>query len=258
MASMKFGLCLSGNKALMGIECGADYTEISGMKLYEMSGEEFAHYKQYVDSGKIITYSCNGLVAAEVRLTGEVDMVKVRDYCERLFYLLAELGVTMLVFGSGAAKQVPDGFPMEKAWEQLFEVGALFSDTALKYGQTIAVEALRHSEVNIVNTIDEAAYYADTVNRDNFKILADFYHMEQNGEPLEVLEKYRDKLVHVHIANPDREMTGEADHEYVKARINILKKIGYTGGVSFEGKLSEDFSGVREMLDFYRKCACND
>lgn len=257
MDSMKFGLCLSGKKALRGKECGADYTEINGMRVYAMSGEEFSQYKEYVKSGNIITYSCNGLVIPEVRLTGEVNIGKVKEYSDKLFYLMAELSVTMLVFGSGAAKQVPDGFSMEKAWDQLFEAGAVFSDTAAKYGQTIAVEALRKEEVNIVNTIEDAAFYARTVDRSNFRILADFYHMEQNGEPLSVLEKHADMLVHVHIANPERGMTGEADKEYVQARIGVLKKIGYSGGVSYEGALNEDLSGVKEMLEYYRECANN-
>ena len=252
---MRFGLCLSGEDALKGSECGADYTEINAAKLLGMSGDEFSRYKEYVKTGRIITYSCNGLVAPEVRLTGDVDYKRVREYSEKLFYLLAELGVTMLVFGSGAAKRVPDGFPMEKAWEQLFEVGVIFSETASGYGQTIAVEALRRKEVNIVNTVEEAAYYAETVNRANFRILADFYHMDQNNESLSVLEKYADRLAHVHIANRERKMTGDADREYVRERIGVLNKIGYNGGVSFEGELTKDFSGVKEMLDFYRVCA---
>lgn len=247
---MKFGICSADKKMK---ELGADYSELCAWAVSAMGKKEYSSLVKSVNAGEIVTYSCNGLLPAEVRVTGDVDKVLVRDYVDKTLYRLKELGIGMIVFGSSAAKNVPDAFPMEKAWEQLFEFGYLLSDVAEKNGQTVAVEPLNYTEVNIVNTVEDGAYYVNTVNRSNFKLLADFYHVDQNKEDLSVLSKYKDMLVHIHIAGLKRTVPlTDEDKAYVKSRIQLLKDIGYQGNVSFEGGISSDFEGVSEMLSLFK------
>ncbi len=252
ITAMKFGMCLGHNKAHLAAEIGADYAELNCGAIYDISDSDFNALKEKVKNKEIITYSCNGLVKADVRLTGDVNFDTVKEYAKKAFGRMIELGVTMMVFGSGKAKHVPDGFSFEKAWEQLYEVGAIFSDVAAQNGQMIAIEPLRYEEVNIVNTLEDAANYSRTVNRDNFKILADFYHVNANNEPLSDIQKYAELLVHTHIASPDRAMLTEEHHEFVAERINALKSIGYTGGISFEGASPDGFVGVDKMFELMR------
>ena len=250
---MKFGMCLPASDYARINRVGADYIELGAGSIYRMSDDSFEKLCDDLQ-GKNLCYSCNGLVVPEVRLTGsEVNFDSIRSYCEKTFGRLNRLGVKMLVFGSGNAKNVPEGFPMEKAWEQLFEVGNIFSDYAEKFSQTIAVEALRYSEVNIVNTIEDAAFYAHKVNRSNFKILIDFYHMYQNSENLDVIEKYADEIVHIHMAGPTRGTPDMSEKEFVEERMSLLKKIGYNGGVSFECAMPEDDESVSALLKWYRE-----
>ena len=249
---MKFGICLPVENYNRIFNTGADYMEINASAVYNMSEE---YFKKLCDElqDKKVTYSCNCLVVSDLRLTGnDVDYDKINAYCKKTFSRLADLGVKMLVFGSGNAKRVPEGFPHEKAWQQLFEVGKIFSDYAGKYSQTIAVEALRYAEVNIVNTIEDAAYYIKNVDRSNFKMLADFYHMHQNNESLDVIEKYKDDIVHIHMAGPMREMPDKNFKSFAEERMSVLKNIGYNGGVSFECAMSENDDEVRAMIDWYR------
>jgi len=239
---MKIGACYSPRLALMEYPSPADYIEVSGMYVYAMEKETFQAVKQGVDAGVIQTYSCNGLIIPELRLTGpDVDFVAIREYCKRLFDRLAQLRVSMLVFGSGKAKHVPEGFPMEKAWEQLLELGTILSDEAGQYGQTVAVEPLSYDEVNIVNTVEDASYYARSVNRDNFKILVDFYHFNNNGESDVSLAKNQDLLVHTHISTAKTRAMPMTETEWMFFAdcIKKLKAIGYDGGMSFEGKAVE-------------------
>ena len=251
---MKFGLCLSSNDAVKTSALGADYVELNGMQIHAMSDEEFAAFHRLLTEREVPTYSVNGLVIGDLRLTGDIDRAKIRAYADRLFYRLAELKVSMLVFGSGKAKHVPDGFPMEKAWEQLYEVGAIFSECAKPFGQTIAVEGLRYAEVNIVNTIEDVARYVHAVSQPNFLMHVDFYHMEANHESLDVLDKYASEIVHVHIASATREMIGEGDRAFVEERLARLQKIGYTGRVSFEGSYQNGLEGVPAMMQVLRSC----
>ncbi len=247
---MKFGICNSSKKVK---ELGADYSELCAYVVSSMENGEYAKLLRSVNDGEIVAYSCNGLLPADVRVTGEVNEERVREYVDKTLYRLKELGINMIVFGSSAAKKVPDGFPMEKAWDQLFEFGHLLSDYADKNGQTIAVEPLNYDEVNIVNTIEDGAYYVNTVNRSSFKLLADFYHITRNKEDLSVLDKYKDMLVHIHIAGLERciPVTAE-DKAHVVSCIRKLKEIGYQGNVSYEGAMSAELDGVSEMLELFR------
>ncbi len=93
------------------------------------------------------------------------------------------------MFGSSTAKAVPKDFSAEKAWEQLFEAGGIFSDVAKKHGQTVVVEGLNRSEVNTVNTLSDIYYYIKSVDRENFRMLADFYHIYKNGESISDVKK---------------------------------------------------------------------
>lgn len=235
---MKFGICLDAIRAMQDCPMQADYIELSASQIHALEPESFRALREEVKNGKIPTYSCNNLIDAAIRLTGpDVDFSVIQAYCDRLFDRLAELEIRMLVFGSGKSRQVPDGFSKDVAWEQLFEVGEILARTAAPYGQIIAVEPLAYKKVNILNTVEDGARYARTVNHDNFKVLVDFYHFDDNGEPFSSLETYRDQLVHAHFATSQtRTMPkSEEDWAFFSHCFHQLDRIGYTGALSFEG-----------------------
>ena len=206
-----------------------------------MRTDEFGEVKKAINDGIVQTYSANGLFPQDLRLTGDVKWDLVREYCESIFYKLAELDVKTVVFGSGKAKHVPDGFSREKAWDQLYELGRLLSDVAKPYGQTVVVEPLSYNEVNIVNTADEGAEYCRVVNRDNFKLLVDFYHFDNNGEDWASLERNKDLLYHTHIASAKKRTLpdGEEDWAFFAKCFDAFQAIDYKGALSFEGGAHE-------------------
>ncbi|MBQ8309990.1 MAG: sugar phosphate isomerase/epimerase [Clostridia bacterium] len=234
---MKFGICMNYKQAMEEYPFNADYFEIAVWDLKDFGKEEIGEIRTAIDDGRIKTYSANGLFPQDLRLTGDVKWDLVREYCDSIFYKLDELDVKTVVFGSGKAKHVPDGFSREKAWEQLYELGDLLSDIAKSHGQTVVVEPLSYNEVNIVNTVEEGAEYCRKVNRDNFKLLVDFYHFDNNGEDWGSLEKNKDLLYHAHIASPKKRTLpdGEDDWDFFARCIKSLKDIGFAGGFSFEG-----------------------
>lgn len=251
---MKFGLCRMVNEK----DFNCDYIELSAQSIYAMSEEEFSALKKRVTAGELYPYAVNGLVPGNIRLTGpDVNYDTVKEYADKCFGRLSELDIKTLVFGSSAAKIVPEGFSMEKAWEQLFEVGKIFSDVAAKYGQRIAVEGLRRAECNIVNTLEDVYYYVKNVNRDNFLMLADFYHMYENGEDISDVKKYKDYLIHCHIAGYIKRAVPTAEEaDFIKECITALKEMGYDGGVSFEGECdTNDVKSIRDMFTLFKRCA---
>src|SRR5947208_15197022 len=87
-------------------------------------------------------------------LTGPtVDREQVRAYLEKSLALAESFGAKVIVFGSPAARTVPDGFPREQAWAQLVDFLRLAGQVieTRGYGMVIGIEALRTPETTIVN-----------------------------------------------------------------------------------------------------------
>lgn len=235
---MKIGTCIA-SKLFYEPIAAADHVELPAREFFTMEKEDFDALKSAVDAGQLKPYAANRLTPNEMRLTGaDVNMTEIKNYCSAVFDRLAQLNVEMVVFGAGKAKSVPEDFPREKAWEQLFEIGAVFADQARQYGQTIAVEPLSYAETNIINTLEDAVFYTNTVNRDNFKYMVDFYHFDNNGQAASSLLNNSQGLVHAHIAAPKTRTAPrtEADWAFVRDCMALLKAVNYTGAISFEGR----------------------
>lgn len=246
---MKFGICLGAERAISDAPASADYIELSASEIYAMTDEQFDALKDAVARKKFQTYSVNNLIDASLRLTGpDVDMDAVSAYCDRTFLRLAELGITLLVFGSGKSRNVPDGFSYDEAYRQLVCVGQLLAQKAERFGQTVVIEPLAYKKVNILHTYAEGVQYARDVNRANFKALVDFYHFESNGEPASSLAEGSDYLVHTHFATAQtRTMPrSEEDWHSFESFLCALKAAGYDGAMSFEGGVfpSEEFDAM--------------
>ncbi len=238
---MRFGIATRYKYCLKNYPTEADYIEIAAFDFWGNQDDDLEEFYSRVKSGEFKTYSCNALFPSDIRLTGDVDKGKIVAYCDEMFERLDGLGIKMLVFGSGEAKQVPDGFPRERAWEQLYYVGDVLSSTAARFGQTVVVEPLRYAEVNIINTVDEAARYVRAVNRDNFKLLADLYHYTANGEPIGSIVENKDILCHYHISTPEKRLYPTCDDEWnsFAEAFRMLRSMGYSGNITFEGGLHE-------------------
>jgi len=235
---MKFGLCFDAKNAIDAFPSQADYLEVSGVLVNKLDTETYNRLKNAVNSGRLKTHSCNGLIDPAIRLVGpEADTAKIKSYCDSLFFRLAELNVKYLVFGSGKARNIPEGFSREAAEEQLLEASDILADKAAPYGQVIAVEPLSYNECNVLNTLDDSARYVKAVNRDNFKLLVDFFHFDSNGEDFKSIERNKELLVHAHFcAAKTRTVPVSAeDWAFFEKCMKSLIDIGYTGNVSFEG-----------------------
>ena len=252
---MKLGICMKMDSLWSQYPILTDFVELRGEAISGLTKEDYNILKKAVNEGKIRTYSANALVKDQILVGPEVDFGKLKEYIESLFYKLAELNISMIVFGSGKVKNVPEGFPREKAWEQLFEFGHILSSEAEKYGQMIAVEPLATRETNILNTVEEAAYYIKNVNRKNFKYLVDFFHFDYNNDDYRSIEKYADDLVHVHFASQEvRKLpVTDEDWSFVEMWLTLLKRIGYKGEITYEGgiqpseELNKMFIKFREI-----------
>lgn len=255
---MKIGLCTSEKELiLLARKVGFDFVEVNASGAV-MKDEKYAmllELSRELPDG--FMYSCNGLIPSDVRLTGpDVDLARVREYASKSFARLASLGVKMLVFGSSAAKRVPEGFSLDKATEQLVVAMRIFSDEAAKHGQRVCIEPLRYSECNIINTLEDSLELVRLTARENVGAHVDYFHLMQNGERLAKLEGAAKKIMHTHIASPCMRNTPKYDDgaDY-RCFFDYLRRGGYDATVSFEGSFEHTEEELAEMCAYMRECS---
>ena len=255
---MKIGICASNvENILLARKVGFEFVEIHCVGSV-MNDEK---YPPMLELSRTLPenfmYSCNCLIPSELRLTGaDVDFDKIRKYAAKCTERLASLGVQMLVFGSSAAKRVPDGFAREDAMEQLAEAMRIFSDEAKKYGQRICIEPLRYCECNIINKFEESVELMKMTDRENVGAHVDYFHHMQNGEPIDLLEDGAKYIIHTHIASPqDRTAPDRDDGADYKIFFDTLRRAGYFDTVSFEGNCEWSESALTKMYEYLREVA---
>lgn len=251
---MKFGCCLNmvatqpdgtGMEFIEKLaEYGFDYVELPTAQMMDLSDEQFAQLKEKVKKAGILCPASNNFFPTSFRLTGpDVDMDAILDYVERSLSRDEQLGIEYVVFGSGPAKNVPDGFPMEQGYQQVVNLLKKVGPIARNHGITIVIEPLRKAECNLINSFAQGVQLAKDVNDPNVRVLVDFYHLTVEKEPVQnILDYGAEYLRHVHFANPNGRVypvSGEeADYQPF---IDALKAVGYDLHVSCEAYVPNSF-----------------
>ena len=142
---------------------------------------------------------------------------------------LSTLGVEVLVFGSGGARRVPDGFDRGQAWTQLVDFSRRAADAARPYKITVAIEPLRQQETNIINTAAEGLELVNAVNHPNFQLMIDFYHLASEHEDPAIVLEAKDHC-HLHVANPNAASSRRSGRVRLRAVLRQPEGDGTTSG----------------------------
>ena len=254
---IRFGVCTKFDKLPLLEKAGYDYMEFALSSLEKRSEEEYAEIVRQVDASSLQVEAFNGFFPADIALVGPaVDMERIAAYTEKALRRASRLGGKVAVLGSGKSRNIPEDFPYETAYQQFCEVFDLCANIAGKYGMTVALEPLNPRETNFLTTVAEGIALCEKVNNPHGKCLADFYHVSQSGESLDDIRNAGDLLVHVHLADPDREMPeSEEDIALCKQWAQALNDCGYQGRLSLEGRYKpeykEDILRTRKILDLF-------
>jgi sugar phosphate isomerase/epimerase len=224
-----------------GKEIGFDYVELPLAQMMDLNDREFSSLKERVDSSGLKCEVCNNFFPGSIRLTGDaVDHGKIEEYLDKALGRAAQLGVKVIVFGSPKSKNVPEGYPMDKAWFQLVELLKAIDPLVRTRGITVVIEPLNKGESNIINTAAEGLQLAKAADRENIKLLIDYYHLAMEKEDPEIILDAGSYIKHIHFANPaGRVYPAEKVDGYVRF-VDLLKRIGYEERISIEA-YSKDF-----------------
>lgn len=243
--------------------CGYDYIEPGLAKTLALAdADRQEQLRRLAATGLRIETMNWFLPGADIKLTGpSVDQARIEDFLERSLALADQLGAKVIVFGSPGARSFPEGFPRERAWDQLKAflrtAGGIIE--ARRYGMVIAIEPLRKPESNIVNTVAEAARLAREVNHPKVRIIVDFYHLAFENEDPDVILDAKDLIVHLQIADPS--VRGFPRQEGAETRyrrfFDNLRKIGYEGRISIEANSSDVAGDCGPALAFLKQMAAS-
>jgi sugar phosphate isomerase/epimerase len=197
-------------------------------------GERESALKALGDSG-IPCSACNNFFPARLRLTGtDADQDRALSYAAEALAFARRAGAKVAVFGSAKARNVPIGFPREKAWDQLISLARRLADVAEENGVVLAMEHLNRGESDIITSFSENVRFVREAGHRNVKLLADLYHMALEKEPLENLYQGEGLLAHVHIARLTGRTWPATASPDLRALVAVLDDIGYAGAISVE------------------------
>ena len=236
---------------------GFDFLEPGLAKAVALTDEQRTVVQARLQTLGIRVEAMNWFLPAELKVTGPaVDVERVRAYVEQALAVAESFGAKVIVFGSPGARSYPEGFPRERAWQQLQDFLRLCGDVIeqRRFGMVIGIEALRRPESNIVNSTAEALQLARAVDHAKVRIIVDFYHLTFENEDPDIVLQAKDWLVHLQIAAPTgrgypRAAAGDA--RYARFFAN-LRRIGYGGRISLEGSPADFAADAPPSLAFLR------
>jgi sugar phosphate isomerase/epimerase len=232
-------------------DAGCDFFEFGvGMLCPESPKSLFKAFKDLVSGYPLRAECFNSFIPADLKVTGpDVDKVRLENYLDNVTERAAELGGEIIVFGSGGARYVPEGFSHKRAHDQILEFLEVAANYAGRHGLVIAIEPLNRSETNLINSIAEAVEFADELGRPEVQVLVDFYHQMLEGEGFDEIVRAGERIAHVHVADTDRLYPGSGKYDYPRFT-RSLADAGYNKRVSVECNFRDFDQEVPQSIQF--------
>ena len=254
-AAVRVGYCVGLKDVASAKAAGFDYAELSTTEIASLSDADFEKAAADLMQTGMSVPVANLFLPRTLKVTGpEIDRDQQMAYVKKAFARLSRLGTGIVVFGSGGARQVPDGFDKAEAWKQLVEFGQRIAPEAKAAGITIVIEPLRRQETNIVNSAREGLELVKAIGHPNFELMIDFYHLASEQEDPAIVLEANQHIHHLHVANPQGRVfpLSWSEFDYAPFFAN-LRKIGYDKRISVEASTKDLAGEAPQAIALLRK-----
>jgi sugar phosphate isomerase/epimerase len=251
---MRIGCCCNIEDAPVAHAAGFDFIECKVTSLLpEQNDQAVASIIAQHQASPLPVAAFNVFLPRDLKIVGpEVDSARIGRYVDNGLARVKQIGGEIIVFGSGTARAIPDGFPAQEAQNQTVRFLQRVADAADRHGITVVIEPLNRKETNTIFTVDEGVELAQAVNRPRIQVLADFYHMDEEQEPLTHLLEYGAWIKHVHVADTERRAPGTGQYPYAEFAA-YLRQTGYDGMVSVECRWLDFAAEAGPAVEFLRR-----
>lgn len=237
---MRFGICASYADVLTLNARPFDYLEenVQRFLLPEQPQEVFEEQWRQARTLSLPIEMANSMLPASLPLietpTQHIDKARIERYVKTALQRAEQVGIRVIVFGSGDARRCPaDGNPTV-ALQQVKAHFATWCEWARSYSVRLALEPLGYEETNVVNTITEGGALVSEVAASGATLLVDTYHMACNGEsPADILP-LGPFISHVHVAEKQERAAPGRYNEDLRPYFAMLHKAGYDARISIE------------------------
>ena len=238
---VQVGVCTPLKNIDAARTAGFEYLELGTSEIAALSDADYESALARIKELGLPVPVTNLFLPATLKVTGpEVDREEQIRYVRKAFARLSRLGTGIVVFGSGGARRVPEGFPKEEAFKQLVEFGRRIAREARTRNITIAVEPLRREETNIINSAAEGLGLVNAIDHPNFQLMIDFYHLASEREDPAIVLLAREHIRHLHMANPQGRVFPLSWNEFDYGPFFAnLRRIGYDKRISVEASAKE-------------------
>ena len=229
---------------------GFDYMELPLTRIASLSPAEFeelAAWSAAVDMKPEVLYD---MLPASIRVNGiDVRAGQQHEYLDLAFARARRLGAQIVVFDAAASRGVPPAFDFDMARRQTGNFLRIVQGHASGSGLRVAIQNLRHTECNLINTVSEAALMAALLQLSCVGVAADTIHMAYASEPVDAIGRCGDKLLHLHTGCAlKRTLPHAGDGEDYTRLFRLLTHKGYNGRVSAVSEAPYTRSAAEEAL----------
>ncbi len=184
---------------------------------------------------------------------------RTRDYLCHLVDFCADLGGSIMVFGSPRQRSRVGNASQEDTWKWAAETFSRALPTAADRGVALCIEPLGPDETDFVNTAAQARKLIDEIGHASFRLILDVKAMSAEGRAIpEIIREQRDVLAHVHANDANRQGPGSGEVDF-RPILGALREIRYGGYVSVEpfAFLPDSDTVARESIRYLRECLPN-
>ncbi|MDP9170182.1 MAG: sugar phosphate isomerase/epimerase [Acidobacteriota bacterium] len=177
-------------------------------------------------------------------------------YVRNLIDLCADLGPDgVMVFGSPKQRSSTGGLKTAEATRNFVDGLAGLAAHAAERGVTLLMEALPHSQSDVVHTLEEAAAVVREIDSPAVKTMFDCHNAEDETEAHDkLIERYFSVIRHVHVNEMDGRHPGTGSYDFVSI-FRALNRLNYRGWVSLEA-FDFEIGGDRiasETIEYLKK-----
>lgn len=258
---MRYGVCTDPTNAPALAQAGFEFIELHVQNHLKTLADEasFAPELARLRASALPCEAANCFLPGDLKVTGpQVDMDALAAYVDLACARAARAGIRTIVFGSGGARRIPDGFSRDEAWRQLLDFGRMLGPVAQKHGVLIVVEPLNLRECNVLTTVGESAEYVRQVDHPSFRLLVDGYHWALDNDSYDDLVESMPLIAHAHIATYTSRLAPGLEACDFAPFFDALKKGGFNGRLSIEGRwddMAHDASQALDVLKTFAKAA---
>lgn len=203
----------------------------------EVTDAEFQEHLRQIEGLAVPLYGCNIFIPSDLKVVGpNVDEQAVLEYVEVVLRRAQEAGLTLITWGSGGSRRVPEGFDRVTATAQFIYMAKRVAEVAARYDMLLVLENLNSSECNFINSIPEALAVVRAVDHPNFRLCVDIYHMLKDDQPASDIAGVRGYAAYCEIAERDGRTPPGVQGTDFTPYLAALRAEGYTGKIMIEAR----------------------